>query len=447
MQPYLPLPRTQNTYLPHSAHDQPGRISGGHFSPGTGEAQARASNLPRTVPARRGAAMAAGLRSQLLLTNEPGLIATIRMADDAGLMRIMDTFRAEINQPSADGTTLLMTTVRRNHLSEMQVLLNSPDLDVNSSDHQGNTALHMAAQAGQIDHLDALLGDARVDPHVQNRQGNSALCLAAQHDHYQVVERLLNHQLLNLNIPENAADDYNKAYRLAADHHGFNTILSLLHSKPWLMNAVRSDGHTALTSAIKAGRLDVVKALLQHYPDLNVNLAGEGLGTALNVAGVQHNAEMVLTLLRHPGLDPNSPVDHSCSTVLHLAAGRGDANIVQALMSALPVINVNAAAACRDTPLHRAAYFGQLDTLRMLATRVDDINQRNKEGLSVMHFVAGSGNMEAVKFLQQLPGIDPLVTSDIGQYPSDIAQQSGHADVARVLQEAEFQSYVRFTER
>ncbi|MDY7575644.1 ankyrin repeat domain-containing protein [Actimicrobium sp. CCI2.3] len=446
MQPYSPLSRTQNTYLPHSAHDQSGRISDAHFLPGAVEVQTRASYLPRTVPAPRGTAMAAGLRSQLSMTSEPDYLLDISMADEAELHRMLDTFCADINRSSADGTTLLMTTVRKNNLPEMQVLLEWPELDVNLTDQQGNTALHMAAQAGQIDHLDALLGDARVDPHVRNRHGNTALCLAAQHDQYQVVERLLNHQLLNLSIPENAADEYNKTYRLAADQHGFNTVFTLLDSKPWLMNAVRSDGHTALTSAIKAGRIDVVKALLQHYPELNVNLAGEGLGTALNVAAGQHNAEMVLTLLRHPGLDPNSPVDHSGSTVLHLAAARGDANIVQALMSALPVINVNAEAACRDTPLHRAAYFGQLDTLRMLATRVDDINQRNKEGLSVMHFVAGSGNMEAVKFLQQLPGIDPLVFSDIGQYPSDIAQQSGHADAARVLQEAEFQSYVRSTE-
>ncbi len=447
MNPTSQISRAQNIHLQQYLHNQSEQVSARSLPPDSGEIQEQeqeqAGNLTSMVPAPTGAAMAAGLRSQFSVTSNSDLIRAVTMADGTEFNRILNTFGVDVNQPSADGFTPLMQAVRQNNLSKLQVLLECPELNINLRNLQGNTALHLAARAGQVDLLDALLGDARIASDVRNMRGASALCLAAQHNHYQVVERLLDHQMITGKMPEDATNEYLKAYRLAVDRNGFCTATTLLRSNPWLQNAFRSDGHTALTAAIKAGRLDVVQALLKQFPELNVDLAGEGFGTALNVAADQHDMAILLTLLRHPGVNPNRPVDSMCNTVLHLAAARGEADTVQALMSALPFIDVNVVTTRMHTPLHKAAYCGDVNTLRVLAARVEDINHRDENGQSVLHFAASAGSVESIQFLLQLSGIKPVVCSNIGEYPSDIAERFGHADAARILYDAELQEYTR----
>ena len=401
---------------------------------------------PIAFPAPRGTVMATRLRSQL-----PGGVIALSQAEVAGIAHRPEIDQAlrmsgrEVNTQASDGTTILMLSVTQSPLYMTQILLAYPGIDVNLRNSQGNTALHLAAQSGRVEQLDALLDDGRVHPGAINAQGSTALCLAALHDRDEVVGHLLNRRPQNGNMARQPVHEDFKAYRLAVDHNAFNVITVLLDTIPRLRNATGSHGHTALTSAIKAGRLDLMQKWLSQYPDLNVDLAGEGLGTALNVAAEQRNADMVLTLLRHPGLDPNKAVDHIGSTVLHRAASRGDANIVQALMSAMPAINVNAITRCLDTPLHRAAYSGNAATVRALAMRAEDVNQTDEDGQSALHFAACSGNIETVRFLLQLPTIDPLIFSTVGQYPSDTANQHGHPAVSQILQDAELAAFMRTT--
>jgi ankyrin repeat protein len=397
---------------------------------------------PLVFPLPHCTAMATRLRSQLpahaigLSRREVSPIAHRPAVDQA-----LSLSGRGINMQAPDGTSILMLNVVHNPLSATQTLLAYPGINVNLRNSQGNTALHLAAQAGRVEQLDALLDDGRIDPYSINAHGRAALCLAAQSDRAEVVKHLLNRRPQNGNTQHQPVYEDFKAYGLALDHNAFNVITVLLDAIPGLRNGTGSNGHTALTAAIKAGRLDLVQKFLAQYPDLNVDLAGEGLGTALNVAAKQRNVEMVLSLLRYPGLDPNGPVDQLGSTVLHRAAGRGDANIVQALMSAQPLINVSAVTQYLDTPLHCAAYSGDVATVRVLAIRADDVSQRDQSGQSALHFAACSGNLETVRFLLQLPNIDPLAFSDIGQYPSDIASQFGHADVSLFLRDAELAAF------
>ncbi len=439
MKPHFQLPIPQHIYLPQGTNLRSGQNSGGGAQHGRNVVTPHAGNSARRYPVRRNAAMAAGLRSQLPLISEPPLVTAIRMGDWNEFNRLLTTPETDVNQTSSEGITPLMMTVSKKNLVAMRILLDCNGININMRNLQGDTTLHLAAQAGQVDQVGTLLDDRRIAANMKNAHGNSALCLAAQQDHYQVVELLLRHQLVNQRMPKNPTDEYLKAYRFAADNNGFKSIIILLRVNPWLKNALRSDGHTALTSAIKARRRDVVQTLLKKYPDIDVDLAGEGLGTALNVAVEQRNVEMVLTLLRHCGLNPNRPVNTFDRTVLHQASARGDANIVQVLMSALPVIDVDAVTQSLHTPLHLAGFCGDAATLRVLARWVADINQMDEDGKTVLHFAAASGNIEAVQFLLQLADIDSLAQTNIGHSPTDIAIQFGHFDVAQILHDAEFQ--------
>lgn len=430
------LGRTPPIRSRQGTNQRSGQGSRANADPVPGRAVAHAANVPFVHATAPNAALAAGLLSQVSANRGADRINDLRMANQADMDRMLSTPGFDVNAPTAGGTTLLMLTVEQNYMPAMQTLLARPELDVNARNQQGNTALHLSVLTGRVNELDALLGDARVDTNLINVAGNTALCLAAKNDCDEAVEHLINYQLVHHKMPEQPAAEYLKALRMAANYNAFRAITVLLHFMPWLRNTTRSDGHTALTAAIKAGRLDVVEMLLTKYPDLDVNLAGEGLKTALDVAATQRNTEMVLTLLRHPGLDPNAHLDGIGTTVLHLAASRGDANIVQALMSAWPVIDVNAKTQYLETPLHKAAHLGNLETLRVLAPRVDNINQKGWDGWSALHYAAAAGNVEAVRFLSQRQGTEPVPVSIGGRTPADIAEQFGYPDLARLLRES-----------
>lgn len=365
------------------------------------------------------------------------------MTEQGVISRVHNTPGMNVNALSAKGVTALMASIKNDSLYLMRTLLAHPEIDVNAMSRHGNTALHLAALTGKGIHVKALLDDGRVDLNVLNSRGETALCIAAKHNRPDAVESLLNHELQTGNMPTYPPGEHLKAYRLAADRNAFNAIVRLLHFVPEFLNTTRADGHTALTSAIKAGRLDVVQTLLQKYPDIDVNLAGEGMGTALNVAASLRNFDTVLTLLRHPGLDPNVSLDATGKTVLHEAASRGDANMVQALMSAAPAIDVNAQTQFIGLPLHCAVLSGDVDTIRVLTARTNDINHRSTDGWSVLHFAAFFGETKAIQFLLQQPNIDPTTLTNAGHYPSDIARQAGHAELARILDDCETESYMR----
>lgn len=401
-----------------------------------------AHRMPPPPPRPPNAARAAGLRSQLFVNGDPVLPPAIRMADQDDIHRIYYASGVDVNARSARGFTRLMLSVISDNLPAMRSLLALPEIDVNSGNRNGNTALHLAVLRGQGMHLKTLLDDARIDTRVLNLFGETALCIAIKHNRASAVEALLLHRLLTGHFPPLPADEALKAYTMAADHDAFDVIHSLLRVMPQFLNTTRADGHTALTAAIKANRPDVVQALLKKYPEINVNLAGEGHGTALNAAANLPNFECLLMLLRHPELNPNVHLDAIGNTVLHKAASRGDANVVQALMSALPTIDVNATASGIRSPLHHAALSGDVDTIRVLAARVNDINERCKNGWSALHYAAFSGKVEPIFFLMQQPNIDRAALTLTGHYASDIAVDAGHADLAQILDGEELQSFM-----
>jgi ankyrin repeat protein len=87
------------------------------------------------------------------------------------------------------------------------------------------------------------------------------------------------------------------------------------------------------------------------------------------------------------------------SLAIHQAAGRGDLQEVQALLTECPGL-VN----CRDersghTPLHWAAYYGQLDVVKWLSINQAEIDARCDLGGTPLECAVRYGHKEIVEFL------------------------------------------------
>ena len=80
------------------------------------------------------------------------------------------------------------------------------------------------------------------------------------------------------------------------------------------------------------------------------------------------------------------------------AADRGDTATAAALLSRQPSL-VNSRKSNGDTPLHAAAYQGDLALARLLLERGADVNAANQGGLTPLHEAADSGRREMLELL------------------------------------------------
>lgn len=91
-------------------------------------------------------------------------------------------------------------------------------------------------------------------------------------------------------------------------------------------------------------------------------------------------------------------------------------------------------------PLHKAAYFGRADMLKLLSQyegfdEVKDAMGPNN-GYTPLHDAIWHGHTEAAKVLIEA-GSDTNIVAYDGLTPKDLAQQFGYQDIVELIDEAE----------
>ena len=84
-------------------------------------------------------------------------------------------------------------------------------------------------------------------------------------------------------------------------------------------------------------------------------------------------------------------------------------------------------------PMHFAAYFGNEDALKVLATFTRNVNIVDKFGRTPLHIAAYFGWINLLKFLAPLME-NPNVPDDKGKTSTDYAKQRGHDEFVRILE-------------
>lgn len=119
---------------------------------------------------------------------------------------------------------------------------------------------------------------------------------------------------------------------------------------------------------------------------------------------------------------------------------RGDVESVRILVSR-PGIDINGHIACQSIPLHLAVGFRQVDIMKELfKVRGIDINPRNQEGLTPLSIASQMGDADAVRTLVQASDADgKKLRLDVnariasGYTPLSLAAIAGHAAVVAEL--------------
>jgi adenosylhomocysteine nucleosidase len=206
----------------------------------------------------------------------------------------------------------------------------------------------------------------------------------------------------------------------------------------------------ALFAAIDDGDIERVKGLLAADPAMAASVDDEDVSPLL--FALYRNQREIATLLREL-----APPRDACT-----AAAVGDVDRLAALLDADPGL-ATALAGDGFTALQIAAFFGQLESARLLldrgadpsatarnpmrisalhaatATRQDaivelllaagaDVNARQQGGWTPLMAAAQNGDAETVDCLVAA-GADPWLVNDAGESAADLAERAGHANV------------------
>jgi ankyrin repeat protein len=206
-----------------------------------------------------------------------------------------------------------------------------------------------------------------------------------------------------------------------------------------------------LFEAIKGGRVDEVRQLIQQNPSLNQARDASG-ASALLVAAYNMKPDVVNALL-----ELGAPVDIFEASVLGkvdriqeilktnparaseyapdgftpvaLAAFFGQPAAVQALIAAGADVNAAAKNPLKVAALHAAVAGGKLEIVEALLRAGANPNAQQQQGFRPIH-EAGTKANRALADLLLSHGADPSLTNDTGTNAIDLAREKGHVDFA-----------------
>jgi ankyrin repeat protein len=230
--------------------------------------------------------------------------ACINAGNHLVLRWLLSQFHDTLPESMNRGESPIYVATKRGHDKVVVILLSSSHASSHPTDVFTNSiqrSLTWAVLRGSADLVKALLGCDAVDPNQLGKyQGDFTLNRAVRRGDSKVIEALLNHQHINVNIR-------------------------------------RGDGPTPLLFAVNRGKCEMVEILLTH-PKLDVNVWDENHQTSLHLAVSRGDSQMVRALLSHPKIRVNCQ-DSSFNTPFHIAAEKAHEGTIKLLLAHKDVDN------------------------------------------------------------------------------------------------------------
>jgi len=205
-----------------------------------------------------------------------------------------------------------------------------------------------------------------------------------------------------------------------------DTVERLLRADPALLGARDAKGTSALLLSYYHGKAEVANALLTHRPDLDMREAAT-VGDADRIRELGARDPGLVNAFGDDGFHP-----------LGLAAFFKRPEAVRALLD----LGADPHLATRPagfTPLHSAVAddTGQAakEIVRMLLDAGADPNARSATDGTPLHTAAFTGDMIVVRLLLAAGG-SPVVEDNKGRTPLDLAREHGQSEAAALLHDA-----------
>ncbi|MBU1054781.1 MAG: ankyrin repeat domain-containing protein [Proteobacteria bacterium] len=331
--------------------------------------------------------------------------------DCAGLMIEKD---AEINVLNKNGWSPLMLSIKYSS-PENSLLLIKKGAELQIKAQDGESPLLLSAMAGNVGVLAIIMNKVKKTDE-RDENGNTLLHLAAENGNIEAVALLLKHKV---NLEETNHEGLTPL--LSALASGQTEAASFLLSKGATHTAI-ANGNSSLHYAANSGNKECVALLLPG--DLPVNIQNFAKETPLHNAGSREVAKYLLTQSADLNASTNDGI-----TPLHKAACNGRQDVIDLLVDR--GANINAMATSNGieeiTPLYMAIANSQAaaairliereanwktdrkdgmhlfilatskdlqDIVKLMLAKGQNVNYRNKEGQSAIHYAASKAMLE-----------------------------------------------------
>ena len=233
-------------------------------------------------------------------------------------------------------------------------------------------------------------------------------------------------------------------HHIAADR-GSLSLCKFIFERTRLLNPARADGFTALHFAAEQGHFDVCEYLIKYLDGEDKNPKDKDGCTPMYLA-VRRGHNEICKVFIDLGANPNPTTNEGRSaledatisgqfetfklimetqneknpllknwdgrTLLHLAASNGHLDIFRYIIAqGLETVSPRDDSGC--TPLHDAAYFGELEIVKCIMDKLEDKNPKNLDGETPMHLAVQEGDYEMCKVIIN-HGADPNPTDNEG---------------------------------
>ncbi|XP_042874440.1 ankyrin-3-like isoform X2 [Penaeus japonicus] len=299
----------------------------------------------------------------------------------------------DVNTVFQEGTNKGMTPL---HLaswgghSEVITVLLEHGADGNAKTAEGMTAMHLASMGGHVSSMETLA--TKCDFGSTNRDGKSALHLAAEYGNMDAVRwlTLQGHDVSQRDASGRTPFQY-------AKEEGQKKVAEFLANRE---GDTQNRRCAELHSAVAQGNLSEVRRILSQGVNLDTPSTAEGENGrhVLHTAALLGKATILRELLRAGAARDGK--DSQGNTVVHYAAFHDDAS----LLSILHTEGVDVASAInarRETPLHIAASRGNLEVLEWLLQKGVPVNQKDAEGRTAEEVAALKRQCQAADTLSK----------------------------------------------
>ena len=259
--------------------------------------------------------------------------------------------------------------------------------DVHTKNKNGRSPLHYACKSGTLDVVKMLVeADARVRD--TDKDGRTCLMLAAYNGHTETVRYLVGLPEVDVNHRDSEDDTALHHARRDAD------VVQVLLAAGADTEMKNSASYSPLHDACFSGALEVVKTLVE---------AGAGVRAT----------------------------DNQGDTCLTLAAYSGHTEIVRYLVG-LPEVELNHHEGDKKTALQCAVEENHPADAQVLITAGADMDTKDNEGRSPLHYACIDGALNIVKMLVEA-GAGVCVRDDYDATCLTIAAYRGHTETVRYL--------------
>lgn len=292
----------------------------------------------------------------------------------------------------SSGDSALTLACEWGNLKLVQRLI-SLEAKLSHSNFDEQTPLMIACTHGHTEIADALIEALRLEnAKEQSWEISQNLVRSCNGGHLEATTRLLDlGDSLGLDFA-NGCSSYDVSYLMSACDGGNLNIVDLLVGRGAKINAVDSEGNTALDYTLYRGAIDVVDRLLSLGADINT--PSQRVTTLLKACRIG-NVDVIDRLLRH-GANPNLLDEWNQSPLF---------------------------AACRS---------GRLDVVDRLLCVGSDVNHVVNGGLTILMSACGSCNVEVVSRILSM-GVDVNFQNEVGETALLMACKDGSVDVVKEL--------------